>query len=125
MPHIIAVDLELTQNEGSTQKIIEIGAIAFDHSSGKIKSVFSKTCDPGELPNDKITELTGITAEMIRDSAPLAEILQEFCKWVESMHAGRELITWGDGDVRALNEAARTLGLAWKPLYAFNIKPMF
>ncbi|RZA17926.1 MAG: exonuclease domain-containing protein [Proteobacteria bacterium] len=125
MPHIIAVDLELTQNTGSTPKIIEIGALAFDLSTGRVKDLFSKTCNPGELPCAMITQLTGITPEIISRSKSLDEVLREFWTWIGSMQAGRELLTWGDGDVRTLNEAARVWGTEGKPLRSINIKPMF
>ena len=96
----IVVDLELTQN--GVPKIIEIGAVLVETKSHRVLDVFSKLANPGELPCERITNLTGITVPMIEQAPSLEQVLTEFWKFVEDSNCGKLLITWGQGDVEYL-----------------------
>lgn len=108
----IVVDLELTQNKDSTPKIIQIGAVLVDLRSNRILGVFNKICNPGELPNQFITNLTGITAEQVSSGTPLNEALDLFWRWVEQGKCKNLLIDWGGGDIACLKKSSEQLSVA-------------
>ncbi|MCP4633962.1 MAG: hypothetical protein GY855_13640 [candidate division Zixibacteria bacterium] len=76
----IAVDLETTGLDSRRDEIIEVGAAKF--REGEIVGTFSQFIDPGILIPESITELTGITNEMIesegRDSIVVLAEFESF-----------------------------------------------
>ena len=77
----VVFDLETTGFSAKNDKIIEIGAVKIEE--GKIVDRFSEFVNPEKLIPYKITELTGITDEMVKDSETIESILPrflEFCK---------------------------------------------
>lgn len=79
----IAVDIETTGLSKKVDRIIELGAVSFKED-GKVLSRFDefvKTDYPIPMP---ITQLTGITTEMLRKQGILLnDMLQKFVTWVE------------------------------------------
>ena len=81
MKDFVVLDLETTGLTPKTDRILEIGAIKV--VDGEIKERYSTFINPQmEIPR-RITELTGITGDMVKD-APLREEavrgLVEFCQ---------------------------------------------
>ena len=81
-PNIIAFDVETTGLYYNQHKITEIGSIKCTYN-GKIIDSFSKFGNPGKPLEPKITELTGITDEMLRDAPPSDDVIKEWMAWVE------------------------------------------
>jgi inhibitor of KinA sporulation pathway (predicted exonuclease) len=105
---LVVLDLELNQ---PSNLIIQIGAVAVDLKSKKILSEqFNKVANPGELPSEYITNLTGITQDMVANAEPLKDVLESFWSWLKSIHCDRELGAWG-GDVYMVIEASKALGV--------------
>ena len=81
MKNFVVLDLETTGLIPKTDRILEIGAVKV--VDGEIKERYSTFINPQmEIPR-RITELTGITGDMVKD-APLREEavhgLVEFCQ---------------------------------------------
>lgn len=106
---IIVLDLEMNQ---PSDLIIQIGAICLDLKTGTRLGGFDCFANPGELPSQFITELTGITTDDIESSPPLDQVLMDFWTWCEGMQCGMQLGAWG-GDVNELIEQSKTIGI-WK-----------
>lgn len=70
MQDFTAIDVETTGLNPKTEKIIEVGAVKV--RNGKIVERFDSLVHPGRRLEERITELTGITDEMLKD-APLPE----------------------------------------------------
>lgn len=70
MQDFTAIDVETTGLNPKTEKIIEVGAVKV--RNGKIVERFDSLVHPGRRLTERITELTGITDEMLKD-APLPE----------------------------------------------------
>ena len=77
----VVFDLETTGFSSKNDKIIEIGAVKIQN--GKIVDRFSEFVNPERNIPYKITELTGISDDMVKDSETIENILPnflEFCK---------------------------------------------
>lgn len=102
----IMYDLETTGFSDSRDKIIEIGAISV--KNGKIVDRFSELCNPGKFVSQKITDLTGITNEMLEDVMSSEEGVQAFINWVkiqkENLAIGHNIASF---DNRMLKAACR------------------
>lgn len=70
------IDIETTGLDPSFDEIIEIAAIKVEN--GKIIEEKSSLIKPSEEICEYITELTGITNEMVSNAAPIEIVLQEF-----------------------------------------------
>ena len=78
----VVFDLETTGLEASTSEIIEIGACKVHN--GKITETFSCLIKPTEAIPAEITNLTGITNDMVKDSYSIKEVLQDFYKFTRN-----------------------------------------
>jgi len=77
----VVVDTETTGLDARWGEIIELGAIKV--SSGEVTDSFSTLVKPQFLPLDEfITELTGITTEMVMEAPPLANVLPDFIDFI-------------------------------------------
>ena len=70
------VDIETTGIAPTHAQIIEIGALKV--RDGEVVDTFSKLIDPGTIVPSQITQLTGITTEMVEGEPPIEEVLPEF-----------------------------------------------
>lgn len=77
-----AIDIETTGLSPEKEKIIEIGAVKYEN--GVQQAVFSTLVHPqiAGLPV-RITELTGITEEMLRDAPEEEEAVASFLRFLE------------------------------------------
>ena len=70
------VDLETTGLNPSSDEIIEIGAIKF--SGNNVLDIFNKLVKPEQPVSQNISELTGITPEMLENEPPVKPVLAKF-----------------------------------------------
>lgn len=107
----IMYDLETTGFSDSRDKIIEIGAIAV--KDGIIVDRFSELCNPGKFISQKITELTGITNQMLENVMTSEEAVSSFVDWIkiqgeENLAIGHNIASF---DNRMLKAACKRLKL--------------
>jgi inhibitor of KinA sporulation pathway (predicted exonuclease) len=118
---LIIIDLEHNQPSGN---IIQIGAVFVDLKRNKVIDKFDKYIQPGEPIAKEITELTGITDDMVRGYMPHV-IFFNFWAWVEKCNCGGKLSAWGP-DVYHLKEQSLKSGVEPpKKLKNIDIKYMF
>ncbi len=79
----VALDLETTGLDPQRDGILEIGAVKF--RGGEVLDTFSSLINPGRPVPPKITELTGITNEMVRDAPPLRSVLTHLATFVRDL----------------------------------------
>jgi len=80
MTSLIALDIETTGLEPGNDAIIEIGALRFnDH---RIEGEFDTLIHPGIRIPPFITQLTGITDQMVLNAPPIQGVIQEFEKFL-------------------------------------------
>ena len=121
--NFVVLDLELTQNLGTTPKIIQIGAAKMNSITGRVHSTFSELCNPGEVPDAFITELTGITAEAISGAKPIKEVLKAFWVWFDNQQVGGLIYQWGRGDTHDLASASKAAAVSIHPkTRSFDLK---
>lgn len=80
MESYVCVDLETTGLNPKTDKIIEIGAVRVEN--GVRAEVFETFVNPACLLPQKITELTGITDEALKDAPEIADVLPDFMEFL-------------------------------------------
>ncbi len=77
----VVFDLETTGLNPFTDEIIEIGAVkVIDHH---VVDTFSMLVRPKSIISSFITNLTGITNEMVKDVSPIEEVLPLFLAFVD------------------------------------------
>lgn len=76
----VMVDIETTGLSPKYNEIIEISALRIENN--KIVSSFSSLVKPEEEIDDFITELTGITNEMLKSAPKIKDVLKEFYKYI-------------------------------------------
>jgi len=76
----IVVDLETTGFDPQYDEVIEIGAIKV--VGGVVVSEFSMLVKPKSIISDFISELTGITNDMVRNESSIHEVLPEFLHFI-------------------------------------------
>ena len=75
MPSMVALDIETTGLDPQRDAILEIGMVRF--SGRRVESEYSQLINPGRPIPPLITQLTGITNEMVRNAPPIKAVLQE------------------------------------------------
>ncbi|MGL4571892.1 MAG: PolC-type DNA polymerase III [Clostridium sp.] len=102
----VVFDLETTGFSAKNDRIIEIGAVKI--LKGKIVDRFSEFVNPERLIPYKITELTGITGEMVKNSDNIETILPEFLEFCK----GSVLVAHNAGfDTGFIKNNCRRFGL--------------
>jgi len=69
MPSIVSLDLETTGLDSQTDRIIEIGAVRFN--GRRVEDEFNMLINPGRSIPPFITQLTGISDQMVREAPPI------------------------------------------------------
>ena len=69
----VCVDIETTGIRSKWDRIIEIGAVKV--RDGEVVDTFSELINPGIPVPERITELTGITTEMVKDKSGIENVL--------------------------------------------------
>ncbi len=79
----VAIDLETTGLDPARDAILEIGAIKF--RGDEVLGEWSTLINPARPIPAKITELTGISAPMVRDAPPLWDVLPRLASFVRDL----------------------------------------
>ena len=117
----IIVDLELTQNNGNP-KILEIGAVLVHTKTHEVLDVFSEITNSGDMPDNFITNLTGITQEMTQSAKSLREVLRNFWEWCVKHEVSKEIASWGREDYNYLIRTSKELGVPYpEKLECFDV----
>ncbi len=82
MPSIVALDLETTGLDPEKDTIIEIGAIRFNEN--RVEDEFSSLVNPRRPISSFITQLTGISNEMVSHAPELRPTLAELAIFVDN-----------------------------------------
>ena len=106
-------DTETTGLDPGVEYLTEIGAVIV--RDGEVVEEFDTFVKPGKPITPKITELTGITNEMVANAPGEAEALEAFLKFVD----GRILVAHNahSFDIRFLRAAAKRSGIEFEPTY--------
>ena len=106
---IVALDLEMNQPSG---KVIQIGAVVGDLSSGLILAELDAVIDPGEPISDFIRGLTGISDKTIAErGVSIADGYAAMAGLVKEYDCLRVPLTWGGGDNDYLLAGLKSAGL--------------
>ena len=76
---VVVFDFETTGLKVLEDKIIEIGAVKL--VDGKIKESFSTLINPQRAIDARITDLTGISEEMVKDAPTIQQVMGDFYKF--------------------------------------------
>ena len=106
-------DTETTGLDPNVEYLTEIGGVIV--KNGEVVEEFDTFVKPVKPITPKITELTGITNEMVADAPSEAEALQAFLDFA----GGRILVAHNahSFDIRFLRIAAKRSGISFEPAY--------
>ena len=77
----VVLDLEMTGLNPKNDKVIEIAAVKVQN--GKIADTYSTLVNPQIKISERITELTGITNEMVTSGASMDEAMQKLIDFID------------------------------------------
>ncbi len=80
MPSIVALDIETTGLDPQKDAITEIGAVRFN--GRRVEDEWTTLVNPNRPIPPMITNLTGITNEMVRNAPPIHSIIHELADFV-------------------------------------------
>ncbi len=104
----VAFDIETTGLSPKNDKIIEIGAVVM--KNGTEISRYQTFVDPQQKLTKEITDLTGITDEMLKGAPSIKKVLPEFLEFV----GNRVLVAHNaDFDTAFIREACKKQNLAY------------
>lgn len=105
-------------------EIIQIGAVKLDFNLNVIGS-FNHYVKPDiySMVNPIITEITGITSDMLMNEKKFPEIYNEFIEFIED--ANSILCTWGMSDIKELYKSAEyyNMNMQFLPKMFINLQP--
>ena len=106
-------DTETTGLDPGVEYLTEIGAVIV--RNGEVVEEFDTFVKPGKPITSKITELTGITNEMVADAPGEKEALEAFLKFAgDRILVGHNVHAF---DMRFLRAAAKRSGISFEPTY--------
>ena len=79
MPSFVAFDIETTGFLAGMDQITEVAAVRFE--KGQPTSVYTTLVNPKRDIPIKVTQITGITDEMVRDKPSIDEVLDDFAEF--------------------------------------------
>ncbi|GAP07043.1 MAG TPA: DNA polymerase III subunit epsilon [Anaerolinea thermolimosa] len=80
MPSLVAIDIETTGLDPNNDAIIEIGAVRFN--GPRIEDEWSTLIHPGRPIPSFISQLTGITNDMVRHAPSIREVIADLAQFV-------------------------------------------
>ena len=80
MPSLVAIDLETTGLDPLKDAIIEIAAVRF--SGTRVEAEWTSLINPARAIPNLITQLTGITNDMVRNAPPIKAVIQELADFI-------------------------------------------
>ena len=109
----VVFDTETTGLDPGVEYLTEIGAVIV--RNGEVVEEFDTFVKPGKPITPKITELTGITNEMVADAPGEKEALEAFLKFAgDRILVGHNVHAF---DMRFLRAAAKRSGIKLEPTY--------
>lgn len=106
MPSLVAIDIETTGLDPNNDAIIEIGAVRFN--GPRIEDEWSTLIHPGRPIPSFISQLTGITNDMVRNAPAIREVVADLAHFV------------GDAPVLGHNVSFDLAFLSRQNLFRFN-----
>ncbi|MFZ0217008.1 MAG: 3'-5' exonuclease, partial [Candidatus Dormiibacterota bacterium] len=82
----VALDLETTGFDPARDRVIEVGAVAFD-DRGRVADRLSSLADPGRGVPDAVLRLTGIDPRALPSAPPAARVLERLGRFMEGRSA--------------------------------------
>ena len=105
----VVFDIETTGLKPDSAQVTEIGAVKV--SDGKVIAEFSTLINPGTVIPAHITQITGISQEMVKDSPSINQVLPEFLNF----SAGFPLVAHNAKfDLSFIEYSCEQLSLAWQ-----------
>ncbi len=101
----VVFDLETTGLRKELCEIIEIGAVKV--INGEVVGHFNQFVNPGSLLPAKITELTGITDDMLKDASSISDVFPDFLEFIGNCCLVAHNAQF---DIGFIHHAARRLG---------------
>ncbi len=80
MTPLVAIDIETTGLDPETDGITEIAAVRFN--GARIEDEWTTLINPGRPIPPTITQLTGISNEMVRNAPPVKAVIREFADFI-------------------------------------------
>lgn len=80
MPTLVALDIETTGLDPKRDSIMEIGAVRFN--GRRVDEEWSTLVNPGRAVPPFITQLTGISNQMVAHAPPISDVLTELADFV-------------------------------------------
>jgi ATP-dependent DNA helicase DinG len=80
MPSIVAVDIETTGLDPANDAITEIGIVKFN--GRRVETEWTSLVNPGKPIPPAISQLTGITNEMVRNAPPMKALVHEIVDFI-------------------------------------------
>ncbi|MDO9122526.1 MAG: 3'-5' exonuclease, partial [Anaerolineaceae bacterium] len=77
---MVAIDIETTGLDQNKDAITEIAAVRF--SGHRVEAEWTKLVNPGRPIPPMITQLTGISNEMVRNAPPIQAVIKELADFV-------------------------------------------
>ncbi len=105
-------DIETTGLSAKDCEITEIGAVLY--KGGKVLDTFESFVNPHVPISDVITELTGITNDMVKDAPDISEVLPKFLEFSKGCVYVAHNATF---DISFISNDAEKLGIEFKPTY--------
>ncbi|WP_138316637.1 exonuclease domain-containing protein [Rhodoluna limnophila] len=107
MKQIVAIDLETT-GFGKSDRIVEIGAVFFDHESGNIIGELETLVNPMRNISDESSRIHGIRAADVSMAPTFEEIAEDFLRLIEGRHV---IAHNANFDLRFLTQEFERIGM--------------